>query len=126
MTPFSITLKDIRNFRELKQKECADILGWEPSYLSALETGNRPPPKTKGLNCIVKRLSLTDLEAKELYLAADQSREVLRVPKKIGLKQRETLLRFTECLPILTNQQIEIISLTLNICRTQAMEAPKM
>ncbi|MFD0929126.1 helix-turn-helix domain-containing protein [Methylophilus glucosoxydans] len=126
MTPFSIALKEIRSSRDLKQRKCAEIIGWEPSYLSSLETGYRPPPQTKGINHLVKKLGLSIEEAQMIREAADRSREVLKIPRQIDLKKREALLRFAEYLPRMTQDELAIISLTLNISAKTQWEEHKM
>jgi len=45
MSPFAIYLRKLRLRRGLKQKEMAYLLGYEQSYLSALERSVKGPPK---------------------------------------------------------------------------------
>ena len=126
MTPFTIALKDIRLSRSLNQRACADKLGWTQSYLSSFETGVRPAPKRRITEYIAKRLGLTEGELVKLQTAAENSREIIRIPKRIDLKKREILLRLSESLSSLSDAQVNIISLILTLEDHRTLEAIKM
>ena len=44
MSPFSRYLVDLRRRLGVRQGELADLLGYDQSYLSALEIGQKGPP----------------------------------------------------------------------------------
>lgn len=58
MSPFAKLLKEFRLSRKLKQKELADLLGYEPSYLSALERSEKGPPRQEFVQKLTQRLGL--------------------------------------------------------------------
>lgn len=47
MSPFGRYLQLLRIKRHIKQKELADAIGVNPSYISLLETGRKLPPSSK-------------------------------------------------------------------------------
>lgn len=44
MTPFGKAIRDMRDERDITQKQMAEALGVSPAYLSALEHGHRSKP----------------------------------------------------------------------------------
>lgn len=121
MTPFSIKLREIREHRGLIQKDMADILGYEQSYLSALETGLKAPPKYPHLKRLIEKLDLAEEEVKEFEEAAFKSRLVFKIPRKIRPEILNMCHRLEGQLLTISNEQIQLISIALNM--NQSTEA---
>jgi len=58
MTPFGRYLTTLRLNRRVKQKELAEALDVDPSYISAIESGKKAPPSNKAIQEIVIALKL--------------------------------------------------------------------
>lgn len=87
MSPFSILLRQLRVSRRLKQKEMANHLGYEPSYISALERGNKGPPKQDFINRFIQGLQLTEEEQATLAQALRLSRRHISLPSRASERE---------------------------------------
>lgn len=66
MSPFASYLRELRQRRGLKQKEVAELLGYEQSYLSSLEKGLKGLPRRAFIDRLISRLALDSEEVAEL------------------------------------------------------------
>ena len=66
MTPFGLHLQQLRQQRNISQKEMAAAIGVSPAYLSALEHGRRGTPSWALLQRIVGFLNIIWDEAENL------------------------------------------------------------
>lgn len=82
MNPFSTEIRRLRELRGFRQKEAAEKLGYEASYLSAIELGQKDPPKYAAfLEKLVKTYQLTEAEhlnLKELLLLSKRTLTISR------------------------------------------------
>lgn len=124
MTPFSKLLLDIRQQRGLRQNQMANLLGFEQSYLSALECGHKAPPKKDKLDHLIQKLELKDPDACELRLAAKASAKTIKIPNKVKVQTQEMCRLLEEVLPEISDKQVQIIKLALELSARK--EAPKM
>ena len=67
MNPFSHFLHDLRLRHQIRQSELAELLGYEQSYISALEVGIKGPPNNELIHMLINTLSLSDLEQEKLH-----------------------------------------------------------
>ena len=125
MSPFAFQLRKIRTEKRLQQKAMAEIIGCEPSYLSALETDCKVPPQKNKLIQFFKKLNLSCEEETELLSAAEKSKRVIRLPLKGKSKLFEVCSALEIQLPNISDMQLELIELALRI-RPQKLEVPKM
>ncbi len=77
MSPFSQLLHDLRVRHGLRQAELADRIGYEQSYISALEVGLKGPPTMEFLDRVANAMSLGDEERHQLWVAAQASQRKL-------------------------------------------------
>lgn len=79
MSPFSHFLHDLRMRHEIRQSDLAELLGYEQSYISALEIGVKGPPTSEFVEKLVTVLALTPLERAEArqIMEASQRKFVL-------------------------------------------------
>lgn len=77
MSPFAHFLHDLRMRRNVRQADLAELMGYEQSYISALEIGLKGPPTPEFLSRLVAALSLSPDEQAQLQLAADASQRKL-------------------------------------------------
>jgi HTH-type transcriptional regulator, competence development regulator len=80
MTPFGLSLLELRQVRRLRQKELAGLLRIDPSYLSGLESGRKGPPSKALVKRVQAVLGLNDAETLRLEEAADLSRRKYEIP----------------------------------------------
>ncbi|AMK76919.1 MULTISPECIES: helix-turn-helix domain-containing protein [Methylomonas] len=73
MSPFSQSLISLRSRYGIRQGELAEMVGYEQSYISALEVGLKGPPTTELVDRICDELSLSDEERQKLHDARDAS-----------------------------------------------------
>lgn len=67
MSPFSHFLHDLRLRHQIRQSELAELLGYEQSYISALEVGIKGPPTAEFVSKLVHALALSPKEQAELH-----------------------------------------------------------
>lgn len=77
MSPFSESLHSIRVRHGLRQVELAKLVGYEQSYISALEVGLKGPPTDEFVERLATAVSLTEEEQNALRVAALASQRKL-------------------------------------------------
>jgi transcriptional regulator with XRE-family HTH domain len=77
MSPFSRFLHELRMSRNIRQSELAALMGYEQSYISALEIGLKGPPTSDFLLRLIRVLSLSEKEQKQLNSVAEASQRKL-------------------------------------------------
>lgn len=60
MSPFALLIRTFREARNLRQNEAAELLGYEKSYLCALETNNKGTPQAEFIKLLIKRYALNN------------------------------------------------------------------
>ena len=77
MSPFSQLLHDLRVRHGLRQAELAERIGYEQSYISALEVGLKGPPTEEFLDRVANAMSLSDEDRRQLWVTAQASQRKL-------------------------------------------------
>lgn len=75
MSPFSHFLHELRLRHQIRQSELAELLGYEQSYISALEVGIKGPPTEEFVQKLITTLALppsAQLELEEAVAASDR------------------------------------------------------
>jgi len=80
MSPFSKYLHQLRTSYGVRQVELAEWLGYEQSYISALEIGTKGPPTVEFVQRLVDVLSLTEEQQQELQKTIEASQRKLVIP----------------------------------------------
>lgn len=80
MSPFSTYLYDLRTRHGLRQGELAVRLGYEQSYISALELGTKGPPTDEFVSKLIQVLDLEIDEQEALLKAIQESQRKYLVP----------------------------------------------
>lgn len=73
MSPFARQLCELRLRHGIRQNELAKLIGYDQTYISALEVGLKGPPTTEFVDKLVRTLRLTSAEAAEIRVAAKAS-----------------------------------------------------
>lgn len=69
MSPFSHALLNLRIKHNFRQRELAELLGYEQSYISALEIGLKSLPNQDFMERVIKAFQMSSEEANELTTA---------------------------------------------------------
>jgi transcriptional regulator with XRE-family HTH domain len=77
MSPFSLFLHDLRIRHGLRQAELAELIGYEQSYISALEVGLKGPPTDEFVERLTKVTHLSEVERQEIRAAVQASQRKL-------------------------------------------------
>lgn len=80
MNPFSTVLRRIREDHGLRQKALAEMLGYEQSYVSALELGSKGPPTPEFVERFIAALMLNEDQASEIRDAVEASQRKIQIP----------------------------------------------
>ena len=115
MSPFAYILRDLRVIRKLLQKEAAEMLGYEQSYISALENGSKGPPKQEFINKLILKFELDTHEQEKLRVALEKSKRKLVVPLAADVAEYEICHQLDTQLGRLLPKQIELIKFALNL-----------
>jgi len=73
MSPFARQLSELRMRHGIRQNELAELIGYDQTYISALEVGLKGPPTPEFVDKLVTALPLTPAEADEIRVAAKAS-----------------------------------------------------
>lgn len=115
MSPFSLLLRELRVSRGLKQIEMADLLGYEPSYLSALERSEKGPPRHDFVRRLIQGLQLNDDEQTRLTVALRDSCRQVSLPARACIREYDFLNRLRPQLGSLHPLQLELLDIALRI-----------
>ena len=115
MSPFSHFLKEIRGSRGYRQKDLAYNLGYEPSYLSALERGDKGPPRRDFVVRLIRGLSLNQQEQAALEVALKSSRRQFSIPRCASDDEFQIVHQLVPKLGTLNSLQVQLIQIALSI-----------
>ncbi|WP_313301375.1 helix-turn-helix transcriptional regulator [Diaphorobacter sp.] len=95
MSPFAHFLHGLRKDHQIRQRDLAEMLGYDQSYVSALEVGLKSPPPGEFVEKLITVLSLPADQADKARKAADASnrRLVLDVQAPLDLYRLMDALR---------------------------------
>lgn len=124
MSPFAIFLRQLRLRRGYKQKDLAHHLGYESSYLSALERSEKGPPRQDFIRRLIRGLDLDESEQAELAKALRASRRQVSLPALASEGEYALLHQLEPQLGHLHPLQIQLIELALKIPEAFAAQFP--
>ena len=115
MTPFGCFLLELRRTRRLRQKQLANLLKVDASYLSGLESGRKGPPSQALVRRLQVALCLDDEETIKLEQAAAASRRKYEIPIDAQLEEYQLMSllinQIGQLKPAQINAIIEILKL---------------
>jgi len=115
MSPFAIFLKQLRIRRGLKQRTLAHVLGYEASYLSALERSQKGPPRRDFVARLIRGLALDTNEQLELLRALDNSKRQVSLPCTASIDEYTLIRELEPRLGRLSTAQVQIIRQVLTL-----------
>ena len=114
MSPFAHLIRALREKRNLRQNDAAVLLGYEQSYLCALETSNKGTPKAEFIKLLIKRYNLNEEEIENLMDSLKRSKRRYVVPLKAKCEEYDLVYKLNEQLGKLTTNQILLMQIALN------------
>lgn len=109
MSPFSRYLVDLRGRLGVRQGELAEIIHFDQSYVSALETGQKGPPTPEFVERLAKALELPEEEQRVLFAAAEASERKLTISTKADEEVYLLLRDLRDKLPRFSAAQVRAI-----------------
>jgi transcriptional regulator with XRE-family HTH domain len=123
MSPISIALFELRDEHELRQAELAELLGYEQSYVSALETGTKGPPPPEFVARLIATLRLDDRWQARLWDALEFSQRKI----VLATEAHESIYRLCnelrKQLDHLHPAQVQLMHIALNLPQSLAVDA---
>jgi predicted transcriptional regulator len=124
MSPFSHFLHDLRKRFEIRQTELAELVGYEQSYISALEVGLKGPPAQEFIARLIQALSLSLDEQRLLHEAVDASQRKLIIEPDTSQHIYWLLKGLRDHVNSLSPVQIRMMRDLLNLKTAIAEELP--
>ncbi|WGG50951.1 helix-turn-helix domain-containing protein [Rugamonas sp. DEMB1] len=115
MSPFSTVFRELRIFCELRQAEFASQLGYEQSYISAIELGTKGPPSVDFVERLVQRLELDEHWQKRLLNALDESQRKIILPNEVSDETYKMFNELRRQIGALHPAQVELIQMALRM-----------
>lgn len=120
MSPFADTFYQIRMRYGIRQKELAELMGYEQTFLSTIELNKKGPPNKEFIQRFIQALSLSDSDANQLYEAADASQRKIILSNELHQDVFWMMRDMRARLPELSTVQINLIREILNLKDTLA------
>lgn len=124
MSPFAYLLHDLRMRSGIRQHELAELVGYEQSYLSALERGTKGPPTPEFVQKLVSALALDEQDVHRVWDAVDASQRRVEIPNdappSVFLMCQELRKQIERLHPI----QIELMLIALKLSSSLKEAAP--
>ena len=89
---FGEYLQILRQSKGVTVRQLGEMVTVSPSHISNIENGRRRPPKCEVLRSIVKALSLTEDEERQLIFLAENERKNSDIVIKLTDKNREQII----------------------------------
>jgi transcriptional regulator with XRE-family HTH domain len=115
MSPSAYQLKTLRTGRGLRQSELAEMVGYEQSYLSALELGLKGPPTQEFVDQFISALKLSEEEQDVLHEAVAASQRKVVVPHEAPPEVYWLCYKLSQQIDHLHPVQIKLIETALNL-----------
>jgi len=115
MSPFAKAFRDLRVFCGMRQAEFAAKLGFEQSYISAIELGSKGPPGDEFVSKLVERLDLDDAWQDRLRVALDESQRRLVLPNGASEDVYRMFNELRRQIETLHPVQLELMKLALRL-----------
>ena len=115
MSPFAEYFHQIRVNHGFRQSELAILMGYEQTYLSAVELDKKGPPNEKFIQRFIEVFRLSDEESRELFKRAKASNRKLLVSTDLKTEAYWLIDELRDRLSSLSNTQISAIRSIISI-----------
>jgi transcriptional regulator with XRE-family HTH domain len=110
MSPFAHLLHSLRMRFGIRQSELSALIGYDQTYISALEIGAKGPPPAEFVQKVIRALELSESEQNELHAAVTASLPKLVIDRDSPQELFWMLSKLRERLPRLHPAQIQMIT----------------
>jgi len=107
--------RELRIFCELRQTEFASRLGYEQSYISAIELGTKGPPSIEFIERVTESLALDEHWRKRLLGAIDESQRKITLPTEATDETYKMFNELRRQIGGLHPAQVELIQMALRM-----------
>lgn len=115
MSPFAPLIRLLREKRNLRSKDAAELLGCEPSFLSAVENGLKTPSQSSEfINLLIQRYELDEYEINKLVEALKLSQRSYLIPQKATSDEYELFYLLNSRLGDLLPVEITLMRMILS------------
>ena len=125
VSPFSQFLHELRMRRNIRQAELADLLGYEQSYISALEVGLKGPPTEEFTGRLIQALSISQTEQHKLHAAIEASQRKLVIDSNAPPDVYWLLKDLRDEVPRISPTKVRMIRDLLGMRELQTEERPE-
>ncbi|WP_211444881.1 helix-turn-helix domain-containing protein [Collimonas humicola] len=125
MSPFSITFRELRIFSGLRQAEFAAQLGYEQSYISAIELGTKGPPTVDFVARLIHRFELDEEWKNRLLDALEVSHRKIVLPSEASEELYKMFNELRRQLDKLHPAQVELMQVALRLPESILANAAK-
>lgn len=125
MSPFSNLFRELRVFCGQRQADFADQLGYEQSYISAIELGTKGPPSEEFLERLIERLELDVQWQNRLRSALDESHRKMVLPNEAGEDVFRMFNELRRQLDTLHPAQVELMQMALRLPQSMSTQPKK-
>jgi len=115
MNPFACLLHTIRMQRGIRQTELSDLIGYEQTYISALEIGKKGPPTPEFVEKLITALDLKGEEREHLLKAVEASNRKLVIDSDMPQDVFWMLQELRDRVSDLTLAEIQLIRQILKL-----------
>lgn len=115
MSPFGFLLNELRLESGLRQAELAERMGYEQTYLSALEVGAKGPPTKQFVERLIYVLGLDDVMAARVFEAWEDSHRHFEIPADASRATYTTLNQLRRKIGQLHPAQLELIRMAVHM-----------
>jgi transcriptional regulator with XRE-family HTH domain len=115
MSPFANQLKLFRIERGLRQTELAEMVGYEQSYVSALELGLKGPPTNEFVTQLIGVLQLSQEDQQILIEAVLASQRKINIPTEASTEIYWLFHKLRQQIDQLHPVQIDLIETALSL-----------
>ncbi|NHZ82266.1 helix-turn-helix domain-containing protein [Massilia sp. CCM 8695] len=123
MSPFSAAFRELRIFCGLRQSEFAARLGYEQSYISAIELGTKGPPTDAFIERLVERLELDEAWRGRLCSALEESQRKIVLPSEATESVYKMFNELRRQLGTLHPAQVELMQMALKLPESMSKQA---
>ncbi len=125
MSPFSTAFRELRVFCGRRQADFAEQLGYEQSYISAIELGTKGPPTEAFIERLVERLNLDDGWESRLRNALEESQRKIVLPNEASESVFRMFNELRRQLETLHPAQIELMQMALRLPQSMSQQPSK-
>lgn len=115
MSPFALLLNELRLENGLRQAELAERMGYEQTYLSAIEVGAKGPPSREFVERLIYVLNLEGGTSEQVMDAWEASHRHIEIPADASRAVYETLNEIRRSIRRLHPAQLELIRFALRM-----------